>query len=62
MQVHVEVFTGGESRESTIGARWQKGVIQEFDSFRFVSKVVSFEYIPSNSFKHKIFPCRKKYR
>jgi len=36
--VHVEIFTGGETGEKSIGARWAKGVVQEFDSFKFVSK------------------------
>ena len=35
--VHVEVFTGGETGEQSIGARWQKGVIKYFDSFKFES-------------------------
>jgi hypothetical protein len=37
--VHVEVFTGkGPNGEGTIGARWQKGVVQSFDSYKFESK------------------------
>ena len=37
--VHVEVFTGkGPKGEGTIGARWQKGHVQHFDTFRFESK------------------------
>ncbi len=37
--VHVEVFTGkGPQGEGTIGARWQKGHVQHFDTFRFESK------------------------
>jgi hypothetical protein len=32
--VHVEVFLGGES---TIGARWKKGKVSVFDSYKFVS-------------------------
>ena len=36
--VHVEVYVGGESGEATIGARWQKGVIQEFESYKFEAK------------------------
>lgn len=37
--VHVEIYTGiGEQKEGTIGARWQKGFIQEFDSYKFISK------------------------
>eukprot|EP00949_MAST-11_sp_MAST-11-sp1_P003145 g3145.t1 len=37
--VHVEVFTGkGPHGEGTIGARWQKGHVQHFDTFRFESK------------------------
>ena len=35
--VHVEIFTGGETGEQTIGARWQRGVVQYFDSYKFVS-------------------------
>jgi len=35
--VHVEVFIGGESGESTIGARFFKGVVQEFPSYKFKS-------------------------
>ncbi|XP_048581079.1 uncharacterized protein LOC5512073 isoform X2 [Nematostella vectensis] len=34
--VHVEVWLG--DGEKTIGARWQKGVVQVFDSYKFVSK------------------------
>ncbi len=36
--VHVEIFVGGETGEQSIGARWQKGTVQLFDSFRFESK------------------------
>jgi len=36
--VHVEIFIGGETGEQTIGARWSKGVVQVFDSYKFVSK------------------------
>lgn len=35
--VHVEVFMGGETGESTIGARWFKGAVRVFDSYKFVS-------------------------
>ena len=36
--VHVEVFTGlGPKGEGTIGARWQKGQVQHFDSYQFKS-------------------------
>ena len=37
--VHVEIFMGelGTEKESTIGARYQRGVIQVFPSFKFVS-------------------------
>jgi hypothetical protein len=35
--VHVEIYTGGETGEQSIGARWQKGEVQYFDSFRFNS-------------------------
>ena len=34
--VHVEIYTG--EGEKTIGARWQKGVVQEFESYKFESK------------------------
>jgi hypothetical protein len=33
--VHVEVFVGGASGEGTVGARWQRGVVQEWPSLRF---------------------------
>lgn len=36
--VHVEIFIGGKTGEATIGARWQKGVVQEFDSYKFEPK------------------------
>ena len=35
--VHVEIFTGGETGEQSIGARWQRGVVQYFDSYHFKS-------------------------
>ena len=35
--VHVEVFTGGETGEQSIGARWQRGVVKYFDSYKFTS-------------------------
>jgi hypothetical protein len=35
--VHVEIYTGGETGEQSIGARWQRGVVQYFDSYRFTS-------------------------
>ena len=35
--VHVEIFTGGETGEQTIGARWQKGEVKYFDSYQFTS-------------------------
>jgi hypothetical protein len=35
--VHVEIFVGGATGEATIGARFQKGVIKEFDSYKFKS-------------------------
>ena len=31
--VHVEIFTGGESGEEVLGARWPRGVVQYFDTF-----------------------------
>ena len=36
--VHVEIFIGGETGEATLGARFQKGVVSEFPSYKFVSK------------------------
>lgn len=36
--VHVEIFIGGPTGEQTIGARWTKGVVQVFDTYKFVSK------------------------
>ena len=36
--VHVEIFLGGETGESTLGARWQKGRCKVFDSYKFTSK------------------------
>ena len=45
--VHVEVFTGGETGEQSIGARWQKGVIKYFDSYKFESTAyhsIQFHY------------------
>ena len=35
--VHVEVFTGGETGEQSIGARWQRGEVKYFDSYKFKS-------------------------
>ncbi|CAG9332009.1 unnamed protein product [Blepharisma stoltei] len=35
--VHVEIFLGGETGEQTIGARWWKGRVQIFDTYKFVS-------------------------
>ena len=35
--VHVEIFTGGETGEQSIGARWFNGVVQYFDSYQFKS-------------------------
>eukprot|EP00698_Gefionella_okellyi_P003003 TRINITY_DN12830_c0_g1_i1.p1 TRINITY_DN12830_c0_g1~~TRINITY_DN12830_c0_g1_i1.p1 ORF type:complete len:254 (-),score=25.28 TRINITY_DN12830_c0_g1_i1:648-1409(-) len=37
--VHVEIFVGGETGEQSIGARWQSGKVQQFDSYKFVSKL-----------------------
>ena len=37
--VHVEVFVGAESGYATIGARFQKGVIQEFPHYIFPSSL-----------------------
>jgi hypothetical protein len=45
--VHVEIFLGGETGEATIGARYQKGVVQVFPSYKFVSKswdLISYHY------------------
>ena len=36
--VHVEIFTGGETGEETIGARWGKGTVKRFETFKFVSQ------------------------
>lgn len=35
--VHVEIFLGGETGEQSIGARWFKGAVRIFDSYKFVS-------------------------
>lgn len=35
--VHVEIFIGGPTGEQSLGARWQKGVVQVHDSYKFVS-------------------------
>lgn len=35
--VHVEIFIGGHTGEQSLGARWFKGAVQFFDSFKFVS-------------------------
>ena len=35
--MHVEVFTGGETGEQTIGARWKRDVVRYFDSYKFES-------------------------
>ena len=35
--VHVEIFIGGPTGEQSLGARWFKGGVQIFDSFKFVS-------------------------
>jgi len=45
--VHVEIFTGGATGEQSIGARWQRGVVQYFDSFKFTSTAyhsIEFHY------------------
>lgn len=36
--VHIEIFIGGETGEQTIGSRWQEGRVQQFDSYKFISK------------------------
>ena len=36
--VHVEIFYGGETGEQTIGARWFKGVVSIFNSYKFTSE------------------------
>ena len=36
--VHVEIFLGGETGEATIGARFQKGTVSIFPSYKFTSK------------------------
>ncbi|KAA0172707.1 hypothetical protein FNF27_05807 [Cafeteria roenbergensis] len=35
--VHVEVWLGGETGEATLGARWKKGKVSEFPSYKFES-------------------------
>lgn len=35
--VHVEIYTGGETGQQSIGARWFNGVVQYFDSYQFKS-------------------------
>ncbi|OMJ67368.1 hypothetical protein SteCoe_35488 [Stentor coeruleus] len=35
--VHVEIFIGGETGEQSLGARWFKGFVQIFNSYKFVS-------------------------
>ena len=35
--MHVEVFTGGDTGEQTIGARWKRDVVRYFDSYKFES-------------------------
>lgn len=45
--VHVEIFTGGETGEQSIGARWQRGAVKYFDSYKFESKAyhsIQFHY------------------
>jgi hypothetical protein len=41
--VHVEIFLGGETGEATIGARFQKGFVQIFPSYKFDSKLWSLK-------------------
>ena len=44
---HVEVFMGGETGEQSIGARWFKGVVKLFDSYKFESTTyydIKFHY------------------
>jgi len=36
--VHVEMFTGGETGEQSIGARGKRNVVRYFDSFK-VSRI-----------------------
>lgn len=36
--VHIEMFYPGKTGQGTIGSRWQKGKVQEFDSYKFTSK------------------------
>jgi NADH:ubiquinone oxidoreductase subunit 2 (subunit N) len=47
--VHVEIFTGGETGEQSIGARWQKGVVQFFDSYKFIEILETIN--PENSLR-----------
>ena len=44
---HVEIYLGGPTNEQTIGARWNNGVVNVFDSYKFVSKTyydIKFHY------------------
>eukprot|EP00696_Hemimastix_kukwesjijk_P003833 gnl/Hemi2/14710_TR4997_c0_g1_i1.p1 gnl/Hemi2/14710_TR4997_c0_g1~~gnl/Hemi2/14710_TR4997_c0_g1_i1.p1 ORF type:complete len:291 (-),score=34.09 gnl/Hemi2/14710_TR4997_c0_g1_i1:109-981(-) len=35
--VHVEIFLGGATGEATLASRWNRGTVQQFDSYKFVS-------------------------
>jgi len=35
--VHVEVWLGGDTGEATLGARWKRGKVSEFGSYKFAS-------------------------
>lgn len=35
--VHVEIFIGGPTGEQSLGARWHKGTVQVFESYKFTS-------------------------
>eukprot|EP01138_Halocafeteria_seosinensis_P011122 gb/GECG01011359.1/.p1 GENE.gb/GECG01011359.1/~~gb/GECG01011359.1/.p1 ORF type:complete len:301 (+),score=47.12 gb/GECG01011359.1/:1-903(+) len=37
--VHVEIFTGGDTGEKTLGSRWNDGTVSFFDSYKFSAKV-----------------------
>ena len=45
--VHVEIFYGGDTGQASIGARWQRGEVQIFDSYKFKSTAyynIKFHY------------------
>eukprot|EP00743_Colponemidia_sp_Colp-15_P010963 GILK01012157.1.p1 GENE.GILK01012157.1~~GILK01012157.1.p1 ORF type:complete len:685 (-),score=132.26 GILK01012157.1:143-2197(-) len=55
--VHVEIYLGGESGQASLGARWQKGAVQIFDSYKFVSKSyydIKFHYRSIDTWLHGV--------